>query len=92
MDHYRSTGVAAGGTMRFKIIIHLIKHLSIIFVKQRSELLPLCSFNFRRNSKRRNGPTHSLESFDGAFKEDITVRRGGWIEETKKLRKVREEK
>ena len=88
MNYDRSTGDIAGIIMQLDIVVHLIKHLSVLFVQIQSKLLPLCSFNFRCNSERRNCSTQYHETFTVAFKEGIIIRRVGWIEETTELRKV----
>ena len=88
MYYDRFACIAAGRIMQFNTIIHLIKRLPVLLIQIGSKLLPLCSFNFRCYPKRRDCSTHSREFFMVEFKEGITIRSGGRIEETTELRKV----
>ena len=88
MNYDRSTGDIAGIIMQLDVVIHLMKHLSVLFVQIQSNCFHFVRSISAANSERRNCSTQYHETFTVAFKEGITIRRVGWIEETTELRKV----
>ena len=88
MNYDRSTGDNAGIIMQLDVVIHLMKHLSVLFVQIQSNC-----FHFVRSISAAilNEGTvlpNTAKRLPLLLKRGITKRRVGWIEETTELRKV----